>query len=45
MEELANLMRDLSKRLRGSNFRHAVEAVVALRRLDLATGADRIGGL
>ena len=33
------MMRDLSKRLRGGNFRHAVEAVAALRRLDPATRA------
>jgi len=32
-------MSDLSKRLRGGDFRHAVEAVAALRRLDPATGA------
>jgi hypothetical protein len=30
-------MRDLSKRLRGGNFRQAVEAVAALRRVDSAT--------
>ena len=35
-------MRDLSKRLRGGNFRHAVEAVAALRRLDPATGAGLV---
>jgi hypothetical protein len=31
-------MRDLSKRLRSANFRHAVEAVAALRQLDSASG-------
>ena len=35
-------MRDLSKRLRGANFRHAVEAVAALRLLDPATGASLV---
>src|SRR5260370_28954885 len=35
-------MRDLSKRLRGGNFRHAVEAVAALRRVDPATGAGLV---
>ncbi len=35
-------MRDLSKRLRGGDFRHAVEAVAALRHLDPATGADLV---
>ena len=35
-------MRDLSKRLRGGNFRHAVEAVAALRGLDPATGAGLV---
>ena len=35
-------MRDLSKRLRGGDFRHAVEAVAALRRLDPATGAGLV---
>ena len=32
-------MRDLSKRLRGGDFRHAVEAVAALRLLDRGTAA------
>jgi hypothetical protein len=35
-------MRDLSNRLGGGNFRHAVEAVAALRLLDPATGADLV---
>jgi hypothetical protein len=35
-------MRDLSKRLRGGNFRHAVEAVAALRLLAPPTGAGLI---
>jgi hypothetical protein len=35
-------MRDLSKRLRGGNVRHAVEAVAALRRVDPATGAGLV---
>jgi hypothetical protein len=35
-------MRDLSKRLRGDSFRHAVEAVAALRRLDPGTGAGLV---
>jgi hypothetical protein len=35
-------MRDLPKRLRGGNFRHAVEAVAALRRVDPATGAGLV---
>ena len=35
-------MRDLSKRLRGDDFRHAVEAVAALRHLDPATRADLV---
>ena len=35
-------MRDLSKCLRGGNFRHAVEAVAALRRVDPATGAGLV---
>lgn len=35
-------MRDLSKRLRGGNFRHAVEAVAALRHLDPATRAGLV---
>jgi hypothetical protein len=35
-------MRDLSKRLRGGNFRHAVEAVAAVRRVDPATGAGLV---
>jgi hypothetical protein len=33
---------DLSKRLRGGNFRHAVEAVAALRLLDPAAGAGLV---
>jgi hypothetical protein len=35
-------MRDLSKRLRGGNFRHAVEAVAALRRVGAAAGAGLV---
>lgn len=35
-------MRDLSKRLRGGNFRRAVEAVAALRRLDPVTAAGLV---
>ena len=35
-------MRDLSKRLRGGNFRQAVEAVAALRGVDPATGAGLV---
>jgi hypothetical protein len=35
-------MRDLSKRLRGGNFRQAVEAVAALRRLDSVTAAGLV---
>jgi len=39
------VMRDLSKRLRSGNFRHAVEAVAALRRLDSASGLRLIPSL
>jgi hypothetical protein len=35
-------MRDLSKRLRGGDFRHAVEAVAALRHVDAAAGASLV---
>src|SRR4249919_1063464 len=35
-------VRDLSKRLRGGNFRHAVEAVAALRLLDSMTSAGLV---
>jgi hypothetical protein len=35
-------MRDLSKRLRGGDFRHAVEAVAALRHLDPAASASLV---
>ena len=38
-------MRDLSKRLRSGNFRHAVEAVAALRQLDSASGRRLIPSL
>src|SRR5258706_322321 len=38
-------MRDLSERLRSGNFRHAVEAVAALRQLDSASGRRLIPSL
>lgn len=39
---VASISRDLSKRLRGGSFRHAVEAVAALRRLDPSSRAGLV---
>ena len=42
---MADIPRDLSKRLRGGSFRHAVEAVAALRHLDPASAAGLVSSI
>jgi len=42
---VADIPRDLSKRLRGGSFRHAVEAVAALRHLDPASAAGLVSSI